>query len=634
MATEVAELVFRANTKDLDKATQKLNKVGKAANDATRPIGKLDSSVSQSAKSFAKWGVAIVAASAALIGMKLVSVQREFDVINSSLITVTGSTENAAIAFGQIKEFAATTPYDLAQVSNAFVKLKALGLDPSDAAMRSYGNTASAMGKDLNQMIEAVADAATGEFERLKEFGIRASSQGDDVSFTFRGITTTVKKESDSIQKYLLALGEVEFAGAMETRAATLDGAISNLGDSWDQLFLTISQSGIGELFEDTARSAGSLIDALNEVIRVKSPIEEISDELVKLAERTQDIQDKMARGMGGLRFSNELIANREASAELRLELLRLGMAAAEAYEEQRILNQAQAEAGLVADAQEAAEKKLADTKEARLDAEIGAWEIYWAEQARLSDEAAARQRAADEAGADVAQAAMEERHAGALMLEQTQMENMLGIAQAGLDMEIAAFEKAEDDKLRIAENTTNSMLAFSGMLLQGKSKDAQAAAAIAVNLLNKEKAENAKQILSDSKVAAMKAWSALSGIPIVGPVLGAAAAGTILAAGTAYAAQSLAGRALGGQVRGGESYIVGERGPEILTMGAGRGNITPNSSITNNSSPVVNKTANVSFQIVANDTAGFDELLQNRRGQIVGMINEALNNNGQEALA
>jgi hypothetical protein len=38
------------------------------------------------------------------------------------------------------------------------------------------------MGKDMMQMIEAVADASTGEFERLKEFGIKASKQGDQVA--------------------------------------------------------------------------------------------------------------------------------------------------------------------------------------------------------------------------------------------------------------------------------------------------------------------------------------------------------------------------------------------------------------------------------------------------------------------
>jgi hypothetical protein len=43
----------------------------------------------------------------------------------------------------------------------------------------------------------------------------------------------------------------------------------------------------------------------------------------------------------------------------------------------------------------------------------------------------------------------------------------------------------------------------------------------------------------------------------------------------------SKSGRALGGQVRGGESYLVGERGPELLTMPSNRmGRITPNSSM------------------------------------------------------
>ena len=35
--------------------------------------------------------------------------------------------------------------------------------------------------------------------------------------------------------------------------------------------------------------------------------------------------------------------------------------------------------------------------------------------------------------------------------------------------------------------------------------------------------------------------------------------------------------RAMGGPVSAGTSYLVGERGPEILTMGAGSGYITPN---------------------------------------------------------
>src|SRR3546814_15278397 len=134
------------------------------------------------------------------------------DVCSSDL---TGSTEAATAAFNQIKRFAASTPFDLKQVTTAFVKLKALGLDPSEAALESYGNTASAMGKSLNDFIEAVADASTGEFERLKEFGIKAKSEGDKVTFTFRGVATTVRRNAEDIEQYIQRIGNVPFAGAL-----------------------------------------------------------------------------------------------------------------------------------------------------------------------------------------------------------------------------------------------------------------------------------------------------------------------------------------------------------------------------------------------------------------------------------
>ncbi|ATS92190.1 tail tape measure protein [Stenotrophomonas phage DLP4] len=198
---------------------------------------------------------------------KLMDVQRQFDVLNAGLITATGSSEKAAIAFDALREFAQNTPYDLNQAVEGFTKLVNLGLDPSEKALMSYGNTASAMGKDLNQMIEAVADAATGEFERLKEFGIKAKQNGDQVSLTFRGVTTSIGNNAAEIEKYLTDLGENEFAGAMETRMDSLDGAVANLGDTWDQLWLTISQSGIGDAIEASVRTATDALQELTDMI-------------------------------------------------------------------------------------------------------------------------------------------------------------------------------------------------------------------------------------------------------------------------------------------------------------------------------------------------------------------------------
>ena len=105
-----------------------------------------------------------------MIAKGIFEVNRESQKLMASLKTLTGSTKNAAVAFRFIEEVAQRLPETVADVGNAFKKMTALGLEPSSAALISYGNTAAAMGKSLDQMIEAVADAATGEFERLKEF--------------------------------------------------------------------------------------------------------------------------------------------------------------------------------------------------------------------------------------------------------------------------------------------------------------------------------------------------------------------------------------------------------------------------------------------------------------------------------
>lgn len=245
--SDIASLIIRVTTNGVDRATADLGKLGKAALAAGGAIGGLET--------------------ARRVFDRLIESQRNFDKLNSGLITMTGSAENAAKAFQVLQQFAKETPYGLNQAVEGFTKLVALGLNPSKEALISYGNTAAAMGKDLNQMIEAVADAATGEFERLKEFGIKASQQGDTVSFTFRGVTTTVKKSSEEIQKYLLNIGDTDFAGAMETRSKTLDGKLSSLQDTIEGFFITVARSGFGDFMAEQAATAEDAIQSLTDAV-------------------------------------------------------------------------------------------------------------------------------------------------------------------------------------------------------------------------------------------------------------------------------------------------------------------------------------------------------------------------------
>ncbi|HHI6150468.1 TPA: hypothetical protein ACP6PI_005101 [Escherichia coli] len=249
MMADVASLVVKVSEQGAKATSDRLDNLSKSAKVAGTAVAGLAS---------------IVAATAYKAAQELVDSQRQLDKMSASLKTLTGSTQGARQALSILQDFARDTPYGLEQAVEGFRKLVALGLTPSEEALRSYGNTAAAMGKDLNQMIEAVADASTFEFERLKEFGIKAKQNKNDVEFTFQGTTTVVKKSAADIEQYLLNIGNVNFAGAMADQANTLNGAIASASDSWSQLKMTLATSlDVGALAEPI-RYIDDLIQELN----------------------------------------------------------------------------------------------------------------------------------------------------------------------------------------------------------------------------------------------------------------------------------------------------------------------------------------------------------------------------------
>lgn len=87
------------------------------------------------------------------------------------------------------------------------------------------------------------------------------------------------------------------------------------------------------------------------------------------------------------------------------------------------------------------------------------------------------------------------------------------------------------------------------------------------------------------------------------------------------------AGGAMGrkGYANGGEGIVVGERGPEIVSPSAPV-DITPNFALGGGET-------NVNFTINAVDATGVEDLLINQRGNLIRMIREAANENGEEFL-
>ncbi|MRX70267.1 hypothetical protein SAMN06265349_101731 [Flavobacterium resistens] len=236
---------------------------------------------------------------------KVVEARSEYEKFNAVLVNTFQSDKVGAAALNMLNDFATKTPFALNELTGSFVKLVNRGVLPTQDEMTKLGDLASSQGKGFDQLTEAMLDAQTGEFERLKEFGIKASKSGDMVKLSFKGVTKEVKNNSDAITEALLQYGQMKgVAGSMEAVSKTLGGKISNLGDQWNTFlvqvggesgeiftgvltvlsvglaFLSDNLSYISEWFSILFEMIQPVIIALSEFLRVAFGINEASDAL------------------------------------------------------------------------------------------------------------------------------------------------------------------------------------------------------------------------------------------------------------------------------------------------------------------------------------------------------------------
>lgn len=234
---------------------------------------------------FAGIAGAAVGGALAYLGKNVISTAATFEGYAATLETIEGSAEKAKASLDWVANFGKTTPYEVGEVTEAFVRLKSYGLDPMDGTLTAVGDAASAMGKGLMQGVEAIADAATGEFERLKEFGIKSKAAGDDVTFSWskngKELTKTVKKNSTEITKFLKENFGDRFNGAMEKQSKTFNGIVSNLQDTWVDFQRRIGDAGFFDAVKGQLERLSSFIDRLDKDGTIDRWAKNISDGFV-----------------------------------------------------------------------------------------------------------------------------------------------------------------------------------------------------------------------------------------------------------------------------------------------------------------------------------------------------------------
>ncbi len=243
-----------------------------ASNQLQRQQAKIRSAggnVRTQAGRLARQGLIAGAAGGYFFKTQLLDTAAQFEDLQAVLEVVEGSSLKAAKAMNWVSDFAAKTPYQLAEVTDAYKQLRAYGLEPTNGLLKTLGDTSAAMNKPIMQAVEAVADAITGENERLKEFGIRASKAGGMISYEYTdrsGKQRSISAKDGNraqIQQVLETIWNEKFAGAMDKRSRTWRGMVSNMSDQWTRFTNMMMAAGLFDWMKDTL---GGLLEKVNKM--------------------------------------------------------------------------------------------------------------------------------------------------------------------------------------------------------------------------------------------------------------------------------------------------------------------------------------------------------------------------------
>ena len=570
---------IKSTTKELDglakageKAEEKIKGVGKGAKGAVAPMKNMRAQAQQASYQFQDIAVQ------AQMGTNWFTIIGQQGSQLASVFGPAGAVTGALIAFGAI--LGGVVYKSLNTAGEAMADLE----EDMKSLEERFDDLTEAEKAYVRTLITKKIEQQTVAIEKLSKEKDRAQK------FTLQGILATkVMIESDQ-----------EYAESLEETKAKLQGLIT-------------SREKNRKLIDDTTDATESLLEKYQEEYNVL--------------------------GLTGVALAEYKAKQSEANAEDTKAIIVLAQEIEKYKEKEERLKES-----IRLEKVAAAEKKKADAAKVRADA-----------KAKAEEEAAAKRLAKDKESAQarllqIAQSGMDE----AELLKSINDEKGKVLAddytKGLIDEEqflIAAQqlnEKYSKDSIALAaaeaqaksdiqQQVLSSMSGIAGQL----SSIAEEGSKEAKVLFAMQKAIAIAQIIVATEAAALTASAYMAG---AGPVawlssvtgiraLGYASAGIV--AGTAIAG----GRALGGQVRGGESYLVGERGPELLTMGSS-GRIATNENLkkaVGSESGQAQANVSVNFSIQANDTAGFDRLLNSRRGQIVSMINQAVNNRGRASI-
>jgi hypothetical protein len=597
-----------------------------AKDKSKQALGKLQGNLSKTKSSVLNLKNALIGLGAGLVIRSIVQTTATFQDLRTSLASVTGSAEQGAAAFDFITGIATKTQFSVEDLSRSFIKLKAAGITPSEEILNIFTNTA-AITTDQIGSLEAVTDlfarTVSGglgleEIQRLGDRGVPILRILEQELGLNRSQISEFGKSAEGAQKIVEAFGrgiQKEFGGATVALLDNLNVSFSNFG-----IALRNVQDKIGQGMSPALKG--------------------MTDQLTKMLEENEDLAVSLGEGLGGAlqailittlktveafdKLNKKLEDNKtyeilgSSVKDLLVDVFDLGFGLGTLREEFP-------ELAKKIDELTNSTKPLSDGFLSSAESADNFHNSLKAVQDAMSQMSDDTSTKSTEKNTE----ALSKNMQLAISMQQFAIRNS-EIMKTINHAEIERMKKLDEEverafKRQEARNKRKVQL----------EKDAQREIVSAT--------ETGLSALSGLNKTAFKAYQAFqAGMTIINtyraisnalatypPPLNFAVAAAQGAAGFAQVAairsQSFSARQTGGAVVAGQPYMVGEAGSEIMIPST-NGTIVPNDKIGGGSTTV-------NFNITTVDAKGFEELLTNSRGTIVGMINSAVNEQGRASL-
>ena len=237
----------------------------------TQALGRLNGQLQGLQTSGLKLGTVLKGATAALvalgavkIGSFIVNTTKEFEDLNTTLASVTGSVQSGGEAFDFISEFATKTQFGVDDLTRTFIKLKAAGIEPTEKLLTAFTDTA-AITNDQIGSLEAVTDL----FSRSVAGGLgledlnRLADRGVPVFAILEeqlGITRLQVSEFGKTAEVAKKITDAFLKGIEERAGGATARVINNLSTSFSNAKIALQ----GVAFEFGQGLSPALKDAVN----------------------------------------------------------------------------------------------------------------------------------------------------------------------------------------------------------------------------------------------------------------------------------------------------------------------------------------------------------------------------------